>query len=179
GCTADPAGAGRRRGRVRVGVLAAQAAGRADRRRLWRGHRAGRGRDAVSLLHPLSRLRGHRAASLPRRLGLERRRNGDFRDMLLRSLGMAAPAIVHIEFKSSDFARTSAFYAKLFDWRTEQNGSGSYMKADSADGPSGGRGGARRRQSPPPAGPPPDNGPPATPAQLARARAAARRRTPH
>jgi len=58
--------------------------------------------------------------------------------MLLRSSGMAAPAIVHIEFKSSDFARTSAFYSKLFDWHTEQNGSGSYLKADSADGPSGG-----------------------------------------
>ena len=65
-------------------------------------------------------------------------RNGDFRDMLLRSLGMAGPAIVHIEFKSSDFARTSAFYAKLFDWKTEQNASGSYMKFDSSDGPSGG-----------------------------------------
>jgi predicted enzyme related to lactoylglutathione lyase len=51
---------------------------------------------------------------------------------------MAAPAIVHIEFKSSDFARTSAFYAKLFDWQTQQNASGSYMKADGADGPSGG-----------------------------------------
>jgi predicted enzyme related to lactoylglutathione lyase len=51
---------------------------------------------------------------------------------------MAGPAIVHIEFKSSDFARTSAFYAKLFDWRTEQNASASYMKADSSDGPSGG-----------------------------------------
>src|SRR5262245_42191728 len=58
--------------------------------------------------------------------------------MLLRSLGMAAPAIVHIEFKSSDFARTSAFYAKLFDWQTEQNASASYMKLDSSDGPSGG-----------------------------------------
>src|SRR5262245_31214548 len=58
--------------------------------------------------------------------------------MLLRSSGMAGPAIVHIEFKSSDFARTSAFYAKLFDWQTEQNASASYMKADSADGPSGG-----------------------------------------
>ena len=58
--------------------------------------------------------------------------------MLLRSSGMAGPAIIHIEFKSSDFARTSAFYAKLFDWRTEQNASASYMKADSADGPSGG-----------------------------------------
>lgn len=58
--------------------------------------------------------------------------------MLLRSLGMAGPAIVHIEFKSSDFARTSAFYAKLFDWRTEQNASNSYMKFDSSDGPSGG-----------------------------------------
>src|SRR3954453_9218656 len=58
--------------------------------------------------------------------------------MLLRSLGMAAPAIVHIEFKSSDFARTADFYAKLFEWRTEQNGSGSYMKFDNSDGPSGG-----------------------------------------
>jgi predicted enzyme related to lactoylglutathione lyase len=58
--------------------------------------------------------------------------------MLLRSLGMAGTAIVHVEFKSSDFARTSAFYAKLFDWRTEQNASGSYMKCDSSDGPSGG-----------------------------------------
>jgi predicted enzyme related to lactoylglutathione lyase len=51
---------------------------------------------------------------------------------------MAGPAIVHIEFKSSDFERTSAFYAKLFDWRTEQNASGSYMKLDSGDGPSAG-----------------------------------------
>ena len=51
---------------------------------------------------------------------------------------MAGPAIVHIEFKSSDFARTSAFYAKLFDWQTERNASGSYMKFDGSDGPSGG-----------------------------------------
>jgi uncharacterized protein len=58
--------------------------------------------------------------------------------MLLRSSGMGAPAIVHIEFKSSDFARTAAFYAKLFEWRTEQNASGSYMKLDSTDGPSAG-----------------------------------------
>jgi predicted enzyme related to lactoylglutathione lyase len=58
--------------------------------------------------------------------------------MLLRSLGMAGPAIVHIEFKSSDFARTSDFYAKLFDWKTDRNASGSYMKFDGADGPSGG-----------------------------------------
>lgn len=58
--------------------------------------------------------------------------------MLLRSLGMAGPAIVHIEFKSSDFARTSAFYAKLFDWQTEQNASNSYMKFDGGAGPSGG-----------------------------------------
>jgi predicted enzyme related to lactoylglutathione lyase len=58
--------------------------------------------------------------------------------MLLRSLGMGVPAIVHIEFKSSDFARTSAFYAELFEWQTQQNASASYMKADSADGPSGG-----------------------------------------
>jgi predicted enzyme related to lactoylglutathione lyase len=51
---------------------------------------------------------------------------------------MAAPGIVHVEFKSSDFARTAAFYAKVFDWRTEQNASASYMKLDSTDGPSGG-----------------------------------------
>jgi predicted enzyme related to lactoylglutathione lyase len=47
-------------------------------------------------------------------------------------------AIVHIEFKSANFERTSAFYAKLFDWKTEHNASGSYMKSDSSDGPSGG-----------------------------------------
>jgi predicted enzyme related to lactoylglutathione lyase len=58
--------------------------------------------------------------------------------MLLRSLGMAGPGIVHIEFKSSDFARTSDFYAKLFEWKTEQNASGRYMKCDGTDGPSGG-----------------------------------------
>ena len=58
--------------------------------------------------------------------------------MLVRSLGMAGPAIVHIEFKSSDFARTSDFYAKLFDWKTDRNASGMYMKFDGNDGPSGG-----------------------------------------
>jgi predicted enzyme related to lactoylglutathione lyase len=51
---------------------------------------------------------------------------------------MAGPGIVHIEFRSSDFARASAFYAKLFDWQTEQNASSSYMKLDSTDGPSAG-----------------------------------------
>ena len=50
---------------------------------------------------------------------------------------MGAP-IVHLEFKSADFDRTAAFYAKLFDWRTEKNASSSYMKLDSSDGPSGG-----------------------------------------
>ena len=58
--------------------------------------------------------------------------------MLVRSLGMAGPAIVHIEFKSSDFERTAAFYATLFDWRTEQSPSRTYMKLDSSDGPSAG-----------------------------------------
>jgi len=58
--------------------------------------------------------------------------------MLLRSHRMPGPAIVHIEFKSADFARTSAFYAKLFDWKTEANASNSYMKADATGGPSGG-----------------------------------------
>ena len=50
---------------------------------------------------------------------------------------MAAP-IVHVEFKSANFARTSAFYARVFDWKTEQNGSGSYMKLEGVDAPSAG-----------------------------------------
>jgi predicted enzyme related to lactoylglutathione lyase len=50
---------------------------------------------------------------------------------------MGAP-IVHIEFRSSDFARTASFYEQVFDWRTQQNASASYMKFDGADGPSGG-----------------------------------------
>src|SRR5215831_12670967 len=50
---------------------------------------------------------------------------------------MGAP-IVHIEFRSGDFGRTAAFYEQLFDWRTQQNASASYMKFDGADGPSGG-----------------------------------------
>ena len=102
-----------------------------DRRRLRGGDRAGRGRDAG----PVHRLRA--APTVYRRLGRCRRRS-HFRDMLLRSPGMAGPAIVHIEFKSSDFARTSDFYAKLFDWKTDRNASGMYMKFDGNDGPSGG-----------------------------------------
>jgi predicted enzyme related to lactoylglutathione lyase len=50
---------------------------------------------------------------------------------------MAAP-IIHVEWKSAHFARTSEFYARVFQWKTEQNGSGSYMKLDGADGPSAG-----------------------------------------
>ena len=46
--------------------------------------------------------------------------------------------IAHIEFKSANFARTSEFYAKLFDWQMEQNASASYMKLASSDGPSAG-----------------------------------------
>jgi uncharacterized protein len=46
--------------------------------------------------------------------------------------------IAHIEFKSANFARTSEFYAKLFDWQMEQNASASYMKLASGDGPSAG-----------------------------------------
>jgi predicted enzyme related to lactoylglutathione lyase len=52
---------------------------------------------------------------------------------------MVAIPIVHIEFKSADFARTSAFYARVFDWKTEQNAASSYMKLDGdGSGPSGG-----------------------------------------
>ncbi len=39
-----------------------------------------------------------------------------------------AAEIVHIEFRSANFARTTEFYARIFDWRTEQNASASYMK---------------------------------------------------
>jgi uncharacterized protein len=42
--------------------------------------------------------------------------------------------IIHLEFKSADFERTTAFYQRLFDWRTERNASGSYMKLDGSDG---------------------------------------------
>ncbi len=46
--------------------------------------------------------------------------------------------IAHIEFKSANFARTSEFYGKLFDWQMEQNASASYMKLAGGDGPSAG-----------------------------------------
>jgi uncharacterized protein len=54
------------------------------------------------------------------------------------TVGPVAAPIVHIELRSANFARTSAFYSQLFDWRIEQNASGSYMKHDSADGPTAG-----------------------------------------
>jgi uncharacterized protein len=46
--------------------------------------------------------------------------------------------IAHIEFKSANFARTSEFYGKLFDWQMEQNASASYMKLAGGNGPSAG-----------------------------------------
>jgi len=46
--------------------------------------------------------------------------------------------IIHIEFKSANFGRTADFYARLFDWQTEQNGNGSYMKLNGGGGVSGG-----------------------------------------
>jgi uncharacterized protein len=49
-----------------------------------------------------------------------------------------AAEIVHIEFKSGSFTRTTEFYSRLFGWRTAQNASATYMKLDSAAGPSGG-----------------------------------------
>jgi predicted enzyme related to lactoylglutathione lyase len=49
-----------------------------------------------------------------------------------------AVEIVHIEFKSANFARTSEFYAQLFDWKMEQNASASYMKLSGTGGPSAG-----------------------------------------
>ncbi|HVU51870.1 MAG TPA: VOC family protein [Polyangia bacterium] len=62
---------------------------------------------------------------------------------------MAEP-IVHIEFASSDFGRTAAFYGELFGWQTQQNATASYMKFDGADGPSGGWVRADMVQSPGP-----------------------------
>jgi len=62
---------------------------------------------------------------------------------------MAAP-IVHIEFSSSDFPRTAAFYGDLFGWQTQQNATASYMKFDGADGASGGWVRADMVQSPGP-----------------------------
>jgi predicted enzyme related to lactoylglutathione lyase len=49
-----------------------------------------------------------------------------------------AAEIVHLEFKSASFTRTSEFYARLFDWQTEQNASGSYMKLSGDGAPSAG-----------------------------------------
>src|ERR1700722_12326271 len=49
-----------------------------------------------------------------------------------------AAEIVHIEHKSANFTRTTEFYARLFDWRTEQNASASYMKLSGNGAPSGG-----------------------------------------
>ncbi|HVZ89795.1 MAG TPA: VOC family protein [Polyangia bacterium] len=49
-----------------------------------------------------------------------------------------AAGIVHVEFKSANFARTSEFYSRVFDWQTEQNAAGSYMKLNASDGTSGG-----------------------------------------
>ena len=50
---------------------------------------------------------------------------------------MPAP-IVHLEFRSFDFTRTSAFYAKVFDWQTQLNASSTYMKLDGPEGPGSG-----------------------------------------
>lgn len=49
-----------------------------------------------------------------------------------------AAEIIHIEFKSANFARTSEFYAKVFDWQMEQNASASYMKVSGTGAPSSG-----------------------------------------
>jgi predicted enzyme related to lactoylglutathione lyase len=49
-----------------------------------------------------------------------------------------AAEIVHLEFKSASFTRTTEFYARLFDWRTEQNASASYMKLSGDGAPSAG-----------------------------------------
>ncbi len=44
------------------------------------------------------------------------------------------PPIVHIEFRSSDFTRASAFYAQVLGWETQQNASATYMKLEGNDG---------------------------------------------
>ena len=63
---------------------------------------------------------------------------------------MASAPIVHLEFRTFDFARASAFYAKVFAWRTEQNASSTYMKLDAEEGPSAGWVRAEVSQSPGP-----------------------------
>lgn len=63
---------------------------------------------------------------------------------------MASAPIVHLEFRSFDFTRAAAFYAKVFAWRTEQNATSTYMKLDAEDGPSAGWVRAEVSQSPGP-----------------------------
>ena len=62
---------------------------------------------------------------------------------------MPAP-IAHLEFRSFDFARTSAFYAKVFDWQTQLNATSTYMKLDADNGPSAGWVRAELSQAPGP-----------------------------
>lgn len=50
---------------------------------------------------------------------------------------MSAP-IVHIEFRSTVFARTAAFYSKVLGWKMQQNASATYMKLDGSDAPTAG-----------------------------------------
>src|SRR5579872_5799133 len=42
--------------------------------------------------------------------------------------------IVHLEFRSSDFTRSIAFYAKALGWQIQQNAAATYMKLEGADG---------------------------------------------
>lgn len=47
---------------------------------------------------------------------------------------MTGRPIVHIEFRSLDFERSSAFYAKVLGWQTQQNAAATYMKLEGGDG---------------------------------------------
>jgi predicted enzyme related to lactoylglutathione lyase len=49
-----------------------------------------------------------------------------------------AAEIVHFEFKSASFSRTTEFYGRLFDWHMEQNAAASYMKLAGGEGASAG-----------------------------------------
>jgi predicted enzyme related to lactoylglutathione lyase len=53
-----------------------------------------------------------------------------------------AGEIVHIELKSGDFARSAAFYEKLFGWRSDGAQAGGHLMFETPGGEGGGGGGS-------------------------------------
>jgi uncharacterized protein len=59
--------------------------------------------------------------------------------------------IIHFEIHASDMKKASEFYGKLFDWKFESWGDGSYsLITTGPDGPNGINGGMMKRMGPPP-----------------------------